>query len=309
MGRALVLSGGSVKGAFQAGAIAEVLARGYVPSAIYGVSVGSLNGAFLAERAGRAVARGKAPNWPKIGEKLEKFWKRKITSFDKIGKKNSAPELAIDILFSDFDGLIDTSPIRTLVRTVIKEENLLQSPVSFSAGVVNVATGDYIEADLGYPNILDYIIASTAIPVLMPISMVAGQPLLDGGLRNVAPFKSAIDDGADEIVCIVCQPSKVSGENFNQKNLIELSECLMDIIVNETVNNDLEWVEFINQYCPRDGTPLTDGPFAGCRFIPTTVIRPAVELPIDLEDFDSDDIQELITLGRNAASQAMNLHP
>lgn len=52
--KAFVLSGGSIKGAFQAGVITDLLTSGsFMPDAIYGTSVGSLNGAFLADRAGR----------------------------------------------------------------------------------------------------------------------------------------------------------------------------------------------------------------------------------------------------------------
>jgi predicted acylesterase/phospholipase RssA len=42
--KALVLSGGSVKGAFQAGALKAVFETGYAPEIITGISVGSLNG-------------------------------------------------------------------------------------------------------------------------------------------------------------------------------------------------------------------------------------------------------------------------
>ena len=84
MKNALVLSGGSIRGAFQAGAIAHVLEKGFKPDGIYGTSVGSLNGGFLAERAGRS--KTKEPAWPAIGKELENFWLTNINSFKKIGK-------------------------------------------------------------------------------------------------------------------------------------------------------------------------------------------------------------------------------
>ena len=105
MSRALVLSGGSVKGAFQAGAIAEVLESGYKPTAIYGTSVGSLNGAFLAERAGRLAPSQVESAWPSIGAELEEFWRREITSFARIGRRRCILRLAWDILTNRFNGL------------------------------------------------------------------------------------------------------------------------------------------------------------------------------------------------------------
>ena len=307
MRHALVLSGGSIKGAFQTGAINEILHSGIAPEAIYGVSIGSLNGAFLAERAGRAARRHQVPNWEEIGDALEAFWRSKITSFDVIAEKHSMIGVAEDVLFNDFDGLADMTRLHRLVRREIKEENLCNSPVRFSAGVVNLASGEYIHADLAFPNIIDYIIASTAIPVSMPISMVAGQPLVDGGLRNVTPLKAAIDEGAEDILCVVCQAEKVSGVNFDRKNLLQLFERLMDIAINEIVNNDLEWAEFINLYCPRDRTPLIEGPLAGYRYVPIAIIRPAIEPDIHLETFDSKQIEALINLGHMTARNALKI--
>ncbi len=41
--RALVLGGGAIKGAYQAGAIKVLLNKGFAPDHLYGISVGSLN--------------------------------------------------------------------------------------------------------------------------------------------------------------------------------------------------------------------------------------------------------------------------
>jgi NTE family protein len=305
MKRALVLSGGSIKGAFQAGAIAEILKGGFVPNAIYGISVGSLNGAFLADRAGRAVKAKKKVNWPAIGRQLEDFWKKKIKSFKAIGKKRGGGGLLLDVIFKSFDGLIDTGKLQKLIHKEVEEDNLRNSPAEFWAGVVNLATGDFINAGVGHPNLIEYVIASTAIPIVMPITMLGGQPLLDGGLRNVTTLKAAIEDGADEIICVVCQARRVLGKNFDRTNLLQLADRIMDIATNEIVNSDLEWAEYINTYCPEDGTPVVDGPMAGYRYVPITVIRPAEEPAIKLDDFEEKEIADLINTGRVAAKNAL----
>jgi NTE family protein len=54
--KALVLGGGSMKGAFQVGVIQAVLENGFQPEMIYGISVGALNATFLANEAGRQMA-------------------------------------------------------------------------------------------------------------------------------------------------------------------------------------------------------------------------------------------------------------
>jgi NTE family protein len=71
--KALVLSGGSVKGAFQAGAIKALIEKGYTFDKIYGISVGSLNGTFMCNEAGKQVAFGNKIDWKYIGDHLVDF--------------------------------------------------------------------------------------------------------------------------------------------------------------------------------------------------------------------------------------------
>ncbi len=301
MKTALVLSGGSIKGAFQAGAIEEVLKNSIIPTAIYGISVGSLNGAFLVDRSGQAVAGNRKVDWPKIGEELVKFWEDNIKSFAAIGKKRGKVELGWDVIWGRFDGLIDTKNLRDLVDKTLDLDNLRRSPVMFKAGSVNLADGSLVQADISYPDFIDYIVASTVIPIVMPISWVANQPLVDGGNRDVAPLKAAIDDGAEEVICVVCQSKHLPGSDLKKGSLAGLAERVMEIATNEIVNNDLEWAEYINWFCPDDGSKITSGPFAGSRRIKLTVIRPATTPDISLTDFKRSDIMQMIDTGRYAA--------
>ena len=74
----------------------------------------------------------------------------------------------------------------------------------------------------------------------MPITWVGNRPFVDGGIREVAPLNQACEDGAEKVVCIVCQPEKTSAVSIELGNLMQLSERLMDIVTNELVNNDLK---------------------------------------------------------------------
>jgi NTE family protein len=300
--KALVLSGGSIKGAFQAGAIAEIFNSGFVPDAIYGTSVGSLNGGFLAERAGRA---GSSPNWPAIGEELVNFWQDNITSFEKIGKRRGTLKLVWTLARKKFDGFIDTTRLRKLIEREFKVDNMRKSPVAFSACAVNIADGQAVYATPQNPGILDYIIASAAIPVVMPVSVIGKQPFLDGGIREVAPLKRAIDDGANEIICIVCQAENLAGAALNHKNIIELTERLMDIVINELVADDLRRCEFINQFAGSNGRSMAKSPFKDKRFIDLTIIRPEATIALDLEKFTYDEIVNVIHAGRNTATKIL----
>jgi NTE family protein len=327
--KALVLSGGSIKGAFQAGAIAELLASGFVPDAIYGTSVGSLNGAFLADRAGRMIRAGQALDGPALGRQLEAFWLNDLNSPSQVGVQRRLIPLVISLLRRNFNGLINTGPLRELVEAQIDPENLRASPIKFFACAVNLVTGAAVYADEDYSGIRDYIIASTAIPVQMPYITIGKSPYVDGGVREVAPLKRAIDDGAEEIACIICQPEKLQGASFEPGNLPEFAMRLMEVVTNELVNNDIKQFRDVNRWVEtfqemrgdvetllhsQDRTEadsaeilekLTELPFTGWRRIPITVIRPDNEIVLDLLHFTPAQIQEVIEQGRNIAKREL----
>jgi NTE family protein len=304
--KALVLGGGSIKGSFQAGAIDTLLKAGFKPSKIFGVSVGSLNGVFLADRTGRYKSQGKEPDWPAIGDELVNFWLDNIDDFSKIGEKRSGTGTLFEVIFNDFDGLIDTTNLQNLVKATFQTNNLKRSPVQFYAGYVNVANGQFYNADLGDPDIIDYIIASTAIPILMPIKKINDTFLVDGGLRNVSPLKYAFQDkNVNAVVAITCQGADFPPVSVNYENLVTYAERVMDIIVNGIITNDLEWADYINFYCPKDGSMVTEGPLTGYRYAPIGQIRPKRDPDINLENFNRDDIRKQIEYGQNTAQQAL----
>ncbi len=304
--RALVLSGGSIKGAFQAGAIAHVLTR-FEPQAIIGTSVGSLNGGFLAERAGRGAQGGRV-DWKKIGDDLEEFWRKRITGFGCIGKKRGN----LEVLFSlgkHFNGLYDMEPLRGLIHAELQVQHLRDSPVRFAACAVNIASGEAVYADNGASGILDYIFASTAIPLIMPIVMIGAECFWDGGMREVAPLKKAIDWGASEIVVVAVDTKKIGGMAICAPRAPFLDQAgrLMDIVVNEILNNDIDMCMKINQFI--DEIPNPTGKLAEMKKITLTEIRPETTLNIDIEKFTPGDIAELIEAGKKAAEAAMAASP
>jgi NTE family protein len=300
--RALVLSGGSIKGAFQAGAIDRLLSDGFAPDAAYGISVGSLNAAFLADRAARQVAKGNRIDWPEVGRDLVQFWLTQVNGPEAILKKHNAVSLAWQVLWKKFNGLTNTDRLRELVRNSISRIHIGNSPLALGIGTVNVVNGDLVLATNNTDNILDYVIASAAIPIIMPSVDINKQVLVDGGVRDVAPLKFGIDSGATEICCIVCQSEQLDAIGINFRDALPFAERVMEIITNELVNNDLAYAELVNQHTPPDGTPAESGPFAGKRRLDIRVIRPERPISVALNSFTPDDINRMIDLGRAAAA-------
>lgn len=302
---ALVLSGGSIKGAFQAGAIARVLHAGFEPDLILGISVGALNGAFLVDRAGRQRSEGRQVDWNELGGELIRFWVDKIKDPSAIVRRRNRLELAGHLLANRFDGLLDNSMLHSMVHRELSVERIRGGGVPLAVGAVNMASGEITYAEPTSPNFLKWVVASTAIPVIMPLTRIGDAVYYDGGLRDIAPLGRAIHLGADRIVCIVCQPEHVSKRTFNEGNLISLVQRSMDIVTNEIVMNDLHHVHLINELIDREGV---DSPMVrahGYRRVECEVIRPDEEIDVQIDRFRSQDIASMINTGRNSAATAI----
>ena len=325
--RALVISGGSIKGAFQAGAIEVIMDSGFEPEAIYGVSVGALNGAFLADKMGE----NPGTTWPEAAQRLIQFWTDDIISFDKLGRKRKGLGLVLKILRNKFSGFLDMEALRELAHNRLNVDNIANSPVPFFPGIVDLERGKffYVTADEKFArtgggpkklieivfskdHFIDLIIASTREPVTMDfISVKEGETLIDGGVRNIAPLKSAIDDEADEIITISAQTDDVtiqSGKNY--RNLLTMAGRAVGIMTNEIVNNDLKLAEKLNLACidasnKTDRYKIKTGHLKGYRYVESTVIRPEQSLRIDITNFTPADIARIMEEGRKMATKAL----
>ncbi len=311
----LVLSGGNVKGAYQAGAVKALLNHTFPdggkfePGGIFGVSVGSMNGGFLADRAGRAALAGKAPDWGNIGSELEAFWRDNITNFASIGKKRSALTLVANIVSGKFNGLTTMDGAANLARSNISAENLKASKTFFACGVTNMATGDYFNADVGTfgDNILDYVVASTREPVSMPLMWIGNQPLADGGLRNVAPLKPAIKMGTSKMAVIAMKPDHMSVVDAKNEfgHIMKLLKRTIGTLTSEIMNNDLNQVRKINTQVRAEIASGTQTLTSGKRIIEFIEVRPDERLPINVTKFNTNDIQNLITAGERDAKKQL----
>ena len=294
---ALVLGGGSLKGAFQTGAVLALFEQGFVPDALYGISVGSLNATFLAHEAARQHAETGAIDWPKAGHALVEFWIRNITRPGDVAELRPRWRLGLDTLMSRFDGFVDNAPLKALLRRTIDPELLKTSPIPVKVGAVDVTGGEMVYADATDPHFMDYLFASSAVPVLMPGVQIGGDPrrtFMDGGLREVAPVRLAIEDGATDIACVACHAKQIVNTRFNYRNLLNLLDRVKDITVNQLVNSDLAWAErFAHREQQRDHN---------FRF---RLIRPADPIELDLLKFTSDDIGKMIVTGYETASKQL----
>ena len=282
MSKILVLAGGSVKGAFQAGVMKAMMERGYQPDAVYGVSVGSLNAAYFVNQLGMQALTGGPISFTDASQDLWDFWETRITSPKSLSKPFNIFQLGLTALRKKFKGLVDTQPLRNLLTEVLSIRNLHASPISLKIGAVNIMDGTVYYVDASEEYFLDYLMASSAVPILMPVVKINGETrrsFLDGALRDVAPIKKAVDDGASHIVCISCHMESIEGGHFDSGDLLALVDRVMDIAVNEILNADIKEVMISNTT------------------IDIQSVRPPQPLTIDIQNFNKMDIRRMLELG------------
>ncbi|HEV2020993.1 MAG TPA: patatin-like phospholipase family protein [Terriglobales bacterium] len=197
--RALVLSGGGAKGAFEAGAAYHlVVHRGCDFKDFSGVSAGALNVAYLAQAP---VEGDSLAHLQKQAKGLVDLW-RNIRGAKQVmrGKFLAVPRL----LIFGTESVKNFTPLRTLVQREVSPEALLHSGREVRVGTVSFYDGSYREVTPNSPQLLapaqfvDYVYASALIPVYgtMPrIQEDKDQPpdpeywsqFSDGGVRHPTP--------------------------------------------------------------------------------------------------------------------------
>lgn len=300
--RALVLGGGSLKGAWQVGAIQAVLEAGFSPQMIYGISAGALNASFLSSEASKQFNEFKKVDWLAVNKKLISFWLENITKPGDVGIPKSYWSLGVDTLMSRFDGLLDVNPLHSKLQKYIDRQDLENGPIILKVGAVNVQNGNMKYVSPQDENFMDYLRASSSIPIVMPMVQIGNdnhEVYTDGGLREVVPIRKAIEDGATEIFAIATHPKHRKMESFNHRNMLNLLDRLKDISVNQLENNDIDWAESYNENL------VSIYGFTLNKKIKLTVIRPNESIGIKLTDFKVEDIKNSIKDGYTKAYEVI----
>jgi len=296
--KALVLGGGSILGAWEAGAARAVIESGFYPDIIIGISVGGINGAF--------IANYKADNeWSSVGKCLTDFWIENIKSPSSVAVKRKKIPLIWSIVRNNFNGFTSTEPIDSLIERTINLDNIQKTKIDLSVGVVNVNSGSILYVSSYMPNFKNYLKATKAIPLAMPLQNIGFQTFMDGGLIDSAPIGEAISKKASEIIIITPHPENVGGADVDSGNILELAERTISIMQNNTLNNDIVIARLINDICPEDGSAVTEGVHKNKRRIPITVIRPEIPINVSLNDFNERDIEKMIFSGINTANEIL----
>lgn len=209
MKRALVLSGGGSRGAYEVGAWRALEELGVRFQAVYGASVGAINAALVAQ-GDRALA--------------EKLWdeidlKQILATDDEdfaIDSMISRKRDVIPFLVENAKHLrVDTKPLEELIHRHLNESAVRASGMELGMMTVRAPQMQPVGIHLSEmrPGMLgDWILASASCFPVFPARKIDGERYLDGGYFDNLPIDMAIRDGADEIVAIDLHPEPAHPE-------------------------------------------------------------------------------------------------
>ncbi|NUP47297.1 MAG: patatin-like phospholipase family protein [Catenulispora sp.] len=177
-----VLGGGGPLGAFEVGMLKALMAREVRPDLVLGSSVGALNGAVIA-----------ADPRPEAVERLEQLWislRERGVFADTLFAQMGTALRSRTHLFSNaaLRGLLE----REFGDALIED---LEVPFECVAASIERATEHWFSRG----PLIEAVLASSAVPGLLPPVPVGGEHFLDGGLVDSVPVGRALACGAGTV--------------------------------------------------------------------------------------------------------------
>lgn len=281
--KALILSGGGARGAYQVGvvkAIAELCEKSKVTNPfeiITGVSAGAINSSYLACNADSFAngAHGLVQLWSDLTP--ERVFKTDVSALSKNGiswikelsfgglsKTNSKTSMA----------LLDTAPLRELLKEKLDFGRVQKSLEKGSLKALALTAVDYksstaityIQSSLEIQHwqrarrqsedavfTAEHVMASSAIPMLFPPVKLGDRYYGDGCIRNVSPCSPAIHLGAEQLLVIgVRKPSKpefnLDSEVQNPPSVARVFNMLLNAVLLDGIEIDVERLHRINAF-------------------------------------------------------------
>ena len=178
---AFVLGGGGMLGATEVGMLAALADAGIRPDVVLGTSIGAINGVFVAADPDGAAQR------------LEAVWRSDVvrTAFRSslIGR--------LGTLARSGTHLHSNQPLRRLLEAHLEARDFAELVVPFQcvAASVEQAAAHWFHSGPIIPAVL----ASAAVPGLLPPVRIDGEHFFDGGLVHSIPVGRAVQLGATEV--------------------------------------------------------------------------------------------------------------
>ncbi|MGE3973589.1 MAG: patatin-like phospholipase family protein [Bdellovibrionales bacterium] len=277
--RAMVLTGGGARGAYQAGvlkAVSEISGTWEKKNPfeiVTGVSAGSINATFWASQCHDPV-RG--------AEKLLDLWQNvkfsDVFQSDVISMGNVGAKFALDFMMAPLRGshfakaLMNTKPLHHLLQSHIDYDQIQKNLDAEHLRALSVTATDYTSSNSitfvqGKAPMemwdrqlrksedtkirVEHVLGSCAIPIFFPPVNIDGRYFGDGCLRNTAPLSPAIHLGAEKlfIVGVRKQPptSEILTTNVDRPSVGRVISVVLNAILLDGVDWDIERMNRVNK--------------------------------------------------------------
>jgi NTE family protein len=229
--RALVLSGGGARGAYEIGVVKAILETGVEFDFVFGTSIGGINAAFIAQGS---------------FNRLEDLWSSmKATDIFRMPTLTQLRHMIIGHRW----GLLDNSPLEQLLYRELKLERFLSSALKVGLLTTDlctlqtkITTTDEIES---LPQLVDVLMAGSAVPILFPARDLNGEGMwIDSALVRNTPIETAINMGAREIYTVLVQ---AENDGTCPTNLLQVLTRCADILLYASARDGIRVVTEYNK--------------------------------------------------------------
>ncbi len=186
---AFVFAGGGARGAAQIGMLRALQARGIQADAVYGASVGAINAAGYAGDPTFSGIDDLASNW------------RRITRDDVFPQGRFSPPWRF---LQRREAVHSNAGLRGVIEQGVRFERLEDAAVHLEVNATSLTNGRsrwFTEGPAA-----DAVLASAALPALLPPVTIDGESFIDGGVVDNVPIGRALEQGAQRIFVLLCGP-------------------------------------------------------------------------------------------------------
>lgn len=184
MRTAFVLGGGGVLGAVEVGMLRALLEHGVRPDLVLGTSIGAFNGALVAQRPEPEVVERLTGLWASVGTAREAGY-------------GDRPLRSVRRAVASGTHLWSAGPLRKRLEDELGDVRFEDLAVPFQVCAASIERAAEHWFDSG--PVVDAVIASAAVPGLLPPARVDGEHYLDGGIVNSVPLGRAVALGATRV--------------------------------------------------------------------------------------------------------------
>jgi NTE family protein len=247
---AFVLGGGGVLGAVEVGMLRALFERGITPDLVLGTSVGALNGALVARDPTLSVIERMTELWRDAGQ----------SGRDVYGDRALR---TVRRAVSTGTHIYSSQPIKQRLIDEFGDLTFEELPVRFQVCAASIERASEHWFDSG--PVVDAVVASAAVPGLLPPAEIDGEHYLDGGIVNSIPVGRAVQLGAKRI--FVLQVGRIDRPLTPPRRPWEVAKVSFEIARRHRFNREMsELPDDVEAHVlPARGTSSKDDSIRGSR--------------------------------------------